>query len=44
MPALLVAGTLTRDQIRIDGDRWPQPGGAPWHAGLSIGLSTPGAV
>lgn len=37
MPALLVAGTLTRDQIRIHGDRWPQPGGAPWHAGLSLG-------
>ncbi len=44
MSALLVAGSLTRDQIRIDGDRWPQPGGAPWHVGLSIGPTVAGLV
>lgn len=44
MPALLVAGTLTRDQIRIGGDRWPQPGGGPWHAGLSLASAFAGTV
>ncbi len=35
---LFLVGSLTRDRVLLRGRRWSQPGGAPWHAGLALGL------